>query len=261
MITKKILLFGSVFVFFASAAFAMSMSEEESIFLDQEIKAQSTFSSEIKTAKKYYFNGDLDKADTELDRVLSSTLDNEKANELKNKILLLKEKEAYYKRALVNDYLIELRRTVKDGNYYEGFLFIKKINALSGGEENLDSFYNRLVSEKELVLSTIESSGDKKIFLESIEAFVDEKYTKATGLIYKLYEKYPKFIDFVGISRYHIIKENNNVRVKELYKKAIKNLKNNRFGVARDYAETAYSLAPDNIKLKLLLDQINMEII
>ena len=161
---------------------------------------------------------------------------------------------------MVNDYLIELRRTVKDGNYYEGFLFIKKINNLSDDEE-LDSFYNRLVSEKELVLSTIDNSGDKKIFLDSIDAFVNEKYTKATGLIYKLYEKYPKFIDYVGMSRYHIIKETNNVRVKELYKKAVKNLKASKLGVARNYAETAYSLEPDNIKLKLLIDQINMEIL
>lgn len=260
MITKKILLFCSIFVFFASFGYAMSMSDEESALLDQEVKEQNSFASELKTAKKYYFNGELDKADSTLNKIFAVTLDNEKANELKNKILLLKEKETYYKRVLVNDYLIELRRTVKDGNYYEGFLFIKKINSLSN-EEELDSFYNRLVSEKELVLSTIENSGDKKIFLESIDAFVNEKFTKATRLIYKLYEKYPKFIDFLGMSRYYIIKETNNVRVKELYKKAIKNLKDNRFGVARNYAETAYSLEPDNIKLKLLIDQINMEII
>lgn len=104
MITKKILLLSSVFVFLTSFVYAMSRAEEESLLLKQEVKEQNSFASELKTAKKYYFDGNFAKANSILDKIFTITVDNEKANELKNKILLLKEKESYYKKNLVNDY-------------------------------------------------------------------------------------------------------------------------------------------------------------
>ena len=90
---------------------------------------------------------------------------------------------------------------------------------------------------------------------------MNEKYQKSTRLIYKLYSKYPRFGDFVGISRYYAIKENNIKRVKMLYNKAIKYFSVGTLGQAKTYAEMAYSLEQDNVKLKLLVEQINMEII
>lgn len=265
---KKSLLFISLLFFCVSSSFAIkqkamdvdSSFEDDMPSMGQEVKDQKDVSSLLKKTKKYYYEGKFDKAESCINEILAVSLDNEKANELRNKILLVKEKEQYYKKILVNDYYIELRRTIKEGNYYEGFLFIKKIKALAP-EENLDSFYNRLVSEKEIVLSTMESKGDKNLFLKSIDAFVDEKFSKSTRLIYKLYEKYPKFVDFVGVSRYHIIKETNNKRVSHLYKKALKYLKSNKLGKARTYAEMAYCLQQENVNLKVLIEQINMEII
>ena len=125
----------------------------------------------------------------------------------------------------------------------------------------MDSFNNRLLSEKNLVLYTLESPRDKKIFLDSVDTFVKEKFTKATDLVYKLYKKYPKFADYVGMCRYYTIQETNNKRVNVLYRKAIKSFKEIKLGEARDYATICYSLNPEDIKLKILIDQINMEII
>lgn len=257
MTIKKLFLLVSLFFLATSVGFAMANNN-----IDERKTESKNISQEkaLKKAKNFYFEGSFDKAEEYVNKILVNSADNEKANELKNKILLLKEKEIYYKRNLVNDYLIEIRRTVKEGNYYEGFFFIDKVKQLDP-EENVKSFYNRLLSEKEIVLYTLESSKDKQIFLDSVDKFVKEKFSDATVLIYKLYKKYPKFADYVGMCRYYSIKENNNKRIKVLYKKAIKYFKETKLGDARNYAEICYSLDPTDVKLKILIDQINMEII
>lgn len=257
MAIKKVLLFVSLFVFVSSFSFAISnndISENKTEFKNMSQEKLS------KKAKNFYYEGNFEKAEEYVNQILVDFPEDERANELKNKILLLKEKEVYYKRTLVNDYLIDLRRTVKEGNYYEGFLFIEKIKKLSP-DEDLKSFYTRLLSEKEIVLYTLESSTDKKIFLNSIDMFVKENFSKATESVYKLYEKYPKFVDYVGMCRYYTIQETNNKRIKYLYKKAIQYFKETKLGKARNYATMCYSLDPTDVKLKVLIDQINMEII
>lgn len=223
-------------------------------------KEQKECIYKLKKVKKFYVNGDFDKAELYLNEILSIEVNNEKANELKNKILLLKEKESFYKKALIEDYYVELQKAIKDNNFYEGPLYIKKIKSLDS-KVPLDFFNNKFTEEKEFVVSTFEKRKDKDMFLNSIDAFLNEKYQKSTKLIYKLYNKYPRFGDFIGISRYYIIKEHNIKRVKILYNKAIKYFKAGKLGRAKTYAEMAYSLEQDNVKLKLLLEQINMEII
>ena len=257
MTIKKVLLLVSLFVFVASVGFAITNNDVNEKKTEFKNISQEKAS---KKAKEFYCEGNFQKAEEYVDQILKDFPDNERANELKNKIMLLKEKEIFYKRNLTNDFLIELRRTVKEGNYYEGFLFIEKIKEMSP-EENLKSFYNRLLSEKEIVLYTLESSKDRKIFLDSIDKFVQEKFSAATTLVYKLYSKYPKFADYVGMCRYYTIQENNNKRIKHLYGKAIKSFKETKLGEARDLAAICYSLDPTNVKLKILIDQINMEII
>ena len=250
MTIKKVLVLVSLFVFTASISFAITNNN-----VNEKKTEYKNMSNEkaLKNAKNCYFEGDFEKAEDYVNHILSKSPDNERANELKNK-------EVYYKRTLVNDYLIELRRTVKEGNYYEGFLFIQRIKSLAP-EENLKSFYNRLLSEKDIVLYTLENSKDKKIFLDSVDMFVKENFSAATKLVYKLYIKYPKFADYLGMCRYYTIHENNDKRIKVLYSKAIKCFKNTKLGDARNYAEICYSLEPTDIKLKILIDQINMEII
>lgn len=244
-------------MFVTTCGFAIernNKSEETTSYKD------TPYSKEIQKARNFYCEGEFDKAEECINQVLSKSMDNEKANELRNKILLLKERENFYKRTFVNDYLIELRRTVKEGNCYEGFLYIKRIKDLAP-EENVKTFYNRLSGEKDLILYSLESSSDKKKFAESIDLFVEEKFTDATKMVYSLYEKYPKFVDYVGLCRYYTIRETNSKRIKILYSKAVKYFKATKLGEARNYAEMCYSLEPTNLKLKILIDQINMEII
>ena len=257
MAIKKLLLFVSLFVFTATLGFAITRDNVDT--KDEEAK-KTPYEKEIQKARNFYCEGNFEKAEESINLVLSASPDNEKASELNNKIMLLKERELFYKRTLVNDYLIELRRTVKEGNYYEGFMFIEKIKALSP-EENVKTFYNRLRSEKDVVIYSLENSSDKKIFNESIDYFVNGKYSKATNLVYKLYEKYPKFSDYVGMCRYYSLKETNAKRIKTLYNKAVKYFKETKLGKARNYADMCYSLDSSDLKLKLLVDQINMEII
>lgn len=257
MTIKKILVLFSLVVFVVTTGFSIT---RDSINDKNSESKKLPYEKEIKKAKDYYCEGNFAKAEESINVVLSQSIDNEKASELRNKILLLQEREQFYKRTLVNDYLIELRRTVKEGNYYEGLLFADKIIQLSP-DEDIRSFYNRLISEKDVVLYALEDSYDRKIFSDSIKFFVEGKYSKATALIYKLYKKYPKFADYVGMGRYYMIKETNDKRIRTLYTKAIKCFKETKLGEARDYADMCYSLDPTNLKLKILVDQINMEII
>lgn len=258
MIIKKIWIVFSLIVFFAAFSFAIT----NDVFDNQEYKKdeKSNYYKYLKYAKKYYLEGNFNKAEIYIDKVFEISLDNDKANELRNKILLLKEKENYYKKYLVNDLIIELRRAVKEGNCYEGFLFVKKIQELSP-DKNLDTFISKLNNEKEMLLYSIENSMDKKFFLKSLDLFVREKFRESIKYLDKLYVKYPKFYDYIGLNRCYVLQETTNKRVKELYVQAIKNLKQTRLGIAKDYAEMAYDLQYDNIKLKLLLDQINMEML
>lgn len=258
MITKKMSVLVALFMFIATFSFAIEKNNIEKE--ESEASKKVPFAQEIQKARSFYCEGEFDKAEECINKVLAQSMDNEKATELKNKILLLRERESFYKKAFVNDYLIELRRTVKEGNYYEGFMFIKKIEDLSPNE-NTKSFYNRLVSEKDLVLYTIDNLSDKRKFTNSIDLFVEGKFTKATQLVYDLYKKYPKFVDYVGMCRYYTIRETNEKRIKKLYAKAVKYFKATKLGEARNYAEICYSLEPTNVKLKILIDQINMEII
>ncbi|MDD3053398.1 MAG: hypothetical protein PHG84_03215 [Endomicrobiaceae bacterium] len=264
MIIKKMLLLGLVVVLFSSLSFAgiKSYGNEELVNSEQSNSPEFkkvNIKRELAKAKNAYFQGDLEKAEQYIDIILNVSSDNLKATELKNKILVLREKISFFKKAVVSDYAIELKRAVKDGNCYEGFLFIKKINSLIP-EEDVTSYYLRLSDEKDLIASTIENENDKKEFLNSIEYFKDGKFLKASRLISKLSKKYPKFEDFVGMSRCYILQETSTKRISMYYKEALKNIKYNRYGKAKDCIELGYILQPENIKLITLMEQINMEL-
>ena len=82
-------------------------------------------------------------------------------------------------------------------------------------------------------------------------------YAQDTSKQQKKKEKLEKEIEFLNKQ----IKETNAKRIKVLYKKAVKCFKETKLGEARNYADMCYSLDPTDIKLKILVDQINMEII
>ncbi len=255
---KKVLICFSLIVFLSSFCTAITKSSSNS---KENKKVEKTaYYRDLQKARSYYCEGDFAEAEKALDKIFEVSIDNEKATELRNKILLLKEKESYYKKALVNDLVVELRRTIKEGNCYEGFLFIKKIEELSP-EEPISSFRQRLENEKDLLLYSIEDVSDKHLFLDSIDYFVNEKFEKSSECIYKLYQKYPKFVNYVGMNRYYVLQETSKKRVKDFFNKAVKSFKATRLGEAKDYAELAYNLDPNNLKLRVLLEQINMDIL
>ncbi|MFA7074065.1 MAG: hypothetical protein WC234_02615 [Endomicrobiaceae bacterium] len=264
MIMKKILFSGFLIVLFSSFSLAGIKSYGSEDTLNTELQSGTeakkiNIKKELAKSKDAYFHGDLDKAEQYVNNVLNVSYDNIKAMELRNKILVLREKISFFKRSVVNDYSIELKRAVKDGNCYEGFLFIKKITSLLP-EEDVNSYAMRLNEEKNLIASTIENENDRKEFLDSIEYFQNGKFIKASNSISKLAKKYPKFEDFVGMSRVYIVQETNAKRIKMYYREALKNIKYNRYGKARDYIELGYILQPENIKLITLMEQINMEL-
>ncbi len=258
MIMKKVLISFSLIVFMSSLCTAITRNTSNS---NENRKIEkNAYYKDLQRAKNCYCEGDFDGAEKHLSKIFEVSIDNEKANEMRNKILLLKEKESYYKKALVNDLVIELRRAVKEGNCYEGFLFIKRIHDLSPNEP-IEAFKTRLENEKELILYAIEDTGDKNLFIDSVDFFVKEKFKKSSEYIYKLYQKYPKFVDYVGLNRCYVLQETTSKRVKKFYDEAIKCFKATKLGEARNLAELAYSLQPTDIKIRILLDQINMEIL
>lgn len=255
---KKVLICFSLIVFLSS--FCTAITKSSSNTQEHKKVEKNAYYRDLQKAKNYYCEGNFVEAEKALDKIFEVSIDNEKATELRNKILLVKEKEAYYKKALVNDLVVELRRTIKEGNCYEGFLFVKKIEELSP-EEPISAFRQRLENEKDLILYSIEDVSDRHLFLDSIDYFVKEKFEKSSDCIYKLYQKYPKFNYYVGMNRYYVLQETTTKRVKMYCDKAIKSFKATRLGEAKEYAELAYNLQPNNLKLRVLLEQINMDIL
>ncbi|MDD5021266.1 MAG: hypothetical protein PHR82_03895 [Endomicrobiaceae bacterium] len=269
MITKKIISLVTLFLLIASGLSVADIrsqeqwqeemkNENDAVILSAEAIADKNAKIIIK-ARKNYIDGDFDKAEKYVDEILNSSPNDTKAGELKNKILMLNEKIVVFKKAIVNDYLIELRRTVKEGNYYEGFLFNDKISKLIPSAKDSLAFA-RLSTECNIVMASLENEQDRKNFLESIDYFKNEKFKKASNLIYKLAQKHPKFQVFVGMGRYYALQETSIKRVNMYYKEAMKNMKKGRFGKAKDYVELGFSLQPDNIRLITLMEQINMEL-
>jgi hypothetical protein len=271
MTNKRIISFITLVLFIAvNASFAdirSKESQQEDILLNNE-SAGIAMSAEkiakqnaklIIKARKSYIDGNFDEAEKYVDQILEVSPGDTKAGELKNKILMLNEKILVFKKSIVNDYLIELRRTVKEGNYYEGFLFNDRIAKLMPSSKDSLAFA-RLSTECNIVMASLENPQDRKKFLESIDYFKNEKFKKASNLIYELAQKHPKFQVFVGMGRYYALQETSNKRVNMYYKQAMKNMKQGRFGKAKDYIELGFSLQPDNVKLITLMEQINMEL-
>ena len=111
-----------------------------------------------------------------LNEILLTYPDNTEALELKNKILIIKEKLFVFKRDTAEDYLVESERSLRDGNYYEGLLYYKR--AVDLMPEIYDAQrYNTIIGE--LNAQALRFRGeDRKNFLVSVEAFQDGNFKK-----------------------------------------------------------------------------------
>lgn len=209
-------------------------------------------------AKNAYWLGNFTEANMFLDAILTGS-ENQKANELKNKIVLIEEKEAFFKKGVISDYSAELKRTIKESNFYEGYVFLNKILKLSP-KENIAYSKKRLDEDVNTVLQFLYSDKDRNLVKKSIEYFSNEKFSKANIIITKLCEKYPKFLNFKNVSESYTIEEGNNKAVEKYYKKALKAAQKGNMYKAKNYIDLAYSVRNDDIKVLVLREQIDMEL-
>lgn len=210
-------------------------------------------------ARQAYWMGNMNEAQIYLDAILNVNEEHQKAYELRNKIILLEEKESFFKKEIVNTYSIELKRTLKESNYYEGFLFINKILELSPNE-NIIYSKSRLEAEEDATLQLLDTNRDKKAFKDSIKYFSKEEFSKAKTLIDKLSEQYPRFLTFKGVAEIYQFEEKNNVAIEKYYKEALNAAKTNHIYQAKNYIELAYGINRNNIKVLMLMEKINMEL-
>jgi len=217
-------------------------------------------------AKNAYWLGNFDDANTILDAILAieenqilTIEENQKINELKNKIMLLEEKKSFFKREIITDYSMELKRTIKESNFYEGYLFLNKILKLSPNE-NVAYSKSRLDSDVDTIAQFLYSKKDRNMFKKSIEYFSSENFSKAKFIIDRLCEKYPKFLNFEGVAEIYQFEEENNHALNMYYKTALNAAKNNYMYKAKNYIDLAYSIRRDDIKVLILMEQINMEL-
>ncbi len=261
---KKLALLFTLLFLVASGAFAMSVAgtvdeEDNSVAKIEDTTKPGYYDKQLVLARKYYFNGDLTKAEDICDKIVVAEPENEAAAELQNKIVYLKQKEVVYKKNLVDTYYVELRKSVMEGNCYDGVMYLKKIGELEQ-DDKMNYFTNVLTMEKENIVARFNNKKDKNTFLKSLDAFINEDFVKSTKLLYKLQEKYPQFSIYLSISRAKEFNEENDNRMKYLHKQTVKCLQKNEFVTAKNYAQLLYMMDYNNITAKLLLDQVELEI-
>ncbi|MDR2191652.1 MAG: hypothetical protein LBO62_02055 [Endomicrobium sp.] len=224
----------------------------------EEEQSQSYSSSDFSKANNFYVSGKLDKAELILNGILLSSPDDVEALELKNKILIVKEKFFVFKRDAAEDYMIESERSLRDGNFYEGLLYYKR--AVDLMPEIYDAQrYNTIVGE--LNAQSLKYKGqDRKRFLQSVESFQDGDFKKAKSLLDALSTKYEHLKSYKGLMDYFQVEYANNGRVREYYKDALKNFKRGRYESARVDLEFAKAINAKNSDIALLSEQIDLEI-
>jgi tetratricopeptide (TPR) repeat protein len=211
----------------------------------------------LKTVQKYYAEGNLDKAETSLNILLTSDPYNSEALELKNKILIVKERLLAFKENIAEGYAVESERAVRDGNFFEALYYRKKADDLF--PENRDESKVNMIKEELNNYAKTFGKYSKK-FLKAVNYFVEGKFHKAAKLISDLAEYYPKMDKFIGMGMYNQILETNAKRVKQYYNTALSNFKKGRYDQARDDLDYAIALDDGDLKVKLLSEQINIEL-
>jgi len=233
--------------------------EAEEEYASEQIDSNKTYSSsDFLKAREYYIAGKLDKAELILNGILLSNTDNVEALELKNKILIVKEKFFVFKRDAAEDYMIESERSLRDGNFYEGLLYYKR--AVDLMPEIYDQQrYNTMVGELN-AQSLKYRASDRKRFLQSVESFQDGDFRKARDLLYALSDKYEHLKAYKGLMDYFQVEYSNNARIKEYYKEALSDFKQGRYESAKIQLDFATAMNAKNPNVALLSEQIDLEI-
>ncbi len=214
--------------------------------------------SDFSKALNYYIAGNLEKAELILNEILLVNPDYTDALELKNKILIVKEKLFVFKRDTAEDYIIESERSLRDGNFYEGLLYYKRAVELL--PEIYDAHrYNTIIGELN-AQSLRYRGGDRKKFLYSVESFQDGNFRRAKALVDDLSHKYNHMRDYRGVTDFFMIEYTNKDRVNHYYKEALSNFKKGRFENARVMLDYAKAIDNKDSEIALLSEQIDLEI-
>jgi len=213
----------------------------------------------IADAKDFYFDLKLEDAEEATDNVLDSDPKNVTALALKNKISKIREKYVLFLRELTDSYLIELNSCAKLGNFYEGFMYYQKIEQLV--PEAVDKLaYIKLSEQRDKVADKIDNINSKQRFLDSVNYFKDGEYTKASKIVNSLSKKDSKFNNYAAMVSIYTLKERSKKRAASNYKQALKYVKAEKFNDALDSAQMAFGLVQDDVKIKILIEQIYLEL-
>ena len=214
--------------------------------------------ADLSRVEDYYFAGKLERAELLLNEILLTHPDNTEALELKNKILIIKERLFVFKRDTAEDYLVESERSLRDGNYYEGLLYYKR--AVDLMPEIYDAQrYNMIIGELNAQALRFRGS-DRKAFLLSVESFQDGNFKKAKMLIDDLALRYENMTDYRGMVDFYQIEYTNKNRMQSYFKEALQNFKKGRYENARNALNYAIAINPKDLDIALLSEQINLEL-
>ena len=248
-------------LFCAASAQAARPQKRSAVSSDEEYVQQhnNKFStSDFSKAQNYYVSGNLERAELILNEILLANPDYTDALELKNKILIVKERLFVFKRDTAEDYMIESERSLRDGNFYEGLLYYKRAVELL--PEIYDAQrYNTIVGE--LNAQSLRYRGaDRKKFLYSVESFQDGNFRRAKELVDGLSHKYDHMRDYRGVTDFFMIEYSNKDRVNYYYKEALGDFKKGRFENARVMLDFAKAINGKDPEIALLSEQIDLEI-
>ncbi len=214
--------------------------------------------SDFSKAKSLYNDGKIERSELMLNQILLSNPDFTEALELKNKIIILKEKLYVFKRDTSEEYVIKSERSLRDGNFYEGLLYYKK--AVDLMPEIYDAQrYNTIIGE--LNAQSLKYKGsDRKKFLLSVESFQEGNFKKAKNLIDDLAQDYDHMRDFKGMADFYLIEYTNKDRIKGYYNEALNDFKAGRYENARVQLYLAIALDSKNYDVVRLTEQVNLEL-
>ncbi|WP_413854559.1 hypothetical protein [Candidatus Ruminimicrobium bovinum] len=265
MKNRKIILFLLSFVLiFPGICFAAGKITKNSDYFEVGTADKRDYSdmdvdSILIDAKDLYFDLKLEDAEEAVDNVLDVDSKNATALALKSKISKIREKYILFLRELIDNYVIELNSCAKTGNFYEGFMYYRKIELLV--PEAVDKLaYAKLSEQRDKVADRIDNLNSRQRFLDSITFFRDGQYTKASKIVNSLSKKDSKFNNYAAMLSMYTLKERSIKRASVNYKKALKYVKAERFNEALNEAQIAFGLVQDDVKLRILIEQIDLEI-
>ncbi|MCL2389419.1 MAG: hypothetical protein FWC85_03440 [Elusimicrobia bacterium] len=208
--------------------------------------------------RRLYDDGNLVKAEAGLDAMLLRDPYNMEALELKNKILIIRERIYVFKRNLSRNYSAEVERAIREDNFYDALLYLNRIRNLFPEDHDAVTYQRIRADVNERARHFGRHSN---MFLRSVDYFANEQFRKASNLVRRLAVNYPRMNRFVGMVSFSEIFETNAERTVMFYNQAHRSFRRGRFDRARNELDFAIALGPNSIPVRVLAEQISMELL